>query len=76
MVQENMQRIGWVGVGRMGYPMAERLVRAGHEIEVWNRSAAVEFVGLANSFHLVGGLLLAALIPITLHIRRSPAFRD
>ncbi len=38
--------------------------------------AAVEFVGLENSFYLVGGALLATLIPITLHIRRSPAFRD
>ena len=37
---------------------------------------AIEFVGLANSFYLVGGALLATLIPITLHIRRSPAFRD
>ena len=36
---------------------------------------AIEFVGLANSFYLVGGALLATLIPITLHIRRSPAFR-
>ena len=37
---------------------------------------AIEFVGLANSFYLVGGALLATLIPITLHIRRSSAFRD
>ena len=27
-------------------------------------------------FAIHGGLLLAALIPVTLHIRRSPAFRD
>jgi len=33
-------RIGWIGMGRMGYPMAERLVDAGHDILVWNRTRA------------------------------------
>ena len=23
----NTQRIGWIGMGRMGYPMAERLLK-------------------------------------------------
>lgn len=32
--------IGWVGMGRMGYPMAERLVKAGHEVRIWNRTRA------------------------------------
>ena len=32
------QRIGWVGMGRMGYPMAERLVKAGYDVSVWNRT--------------------------------------
>jgi len=30
--------IGWVGMGRMGYPMAERLVKAGYDVRVWNRT--------------------------------------
>ncbi len=30
--------IGWVGMGRMGYPMAERLVDAGYDVRVWNRT--------------------------------------
>jgi 3-hydroxyisobutyrate dehydrogenase len=30
--------IGWIGMGRMGYPMAERLVKAGYEVKVWNRT--------------------------------------
>ncbi len=35
----NMGRpIGWVGMGRMGYPMAERLLKAGHDISVYNRT--------------------------------------
>ncbi|ROU00342.1 NAD(P)-dependent oxidoreductase [Histidinibacterium lentulum] len=32
--------IGWVGMGRMGYPMAERLVKAGYEVRIWNRTRA------------------------------------
>ena len=32
------QRLGWVGIGRMGYAMAERLAKAGCDITVWNRT--------------------------------------
>lgn len=34
------KKIGWVGLGRMGYPMAERLIAAGHDVHVWNRTRA------------------------------------
>jgi len=30
--------VGWVGMGRMGYPMAERLAKAGVNLSVWNRT--------------------------------------
>jgi len=30
--------IGWIGMGRMGYPMAERLVKAGYNVKAWNRT--------------------------------------
>lgn len=33
-------KIGWIGVGRMGAPMAARLLAAGHEVSVWNRTRA------------------------------------
>jgi 2-hydroxy-3-oxopropionate reductase len=33
-----MSRIGFIGLGIMGAPMAENLVRAGHEVTVFNRS--------------------------------------
>ena len=36
----NMQKIGWIGAGRMGLPMAERLLKAGHDVTVWNRTRA------------------------------------
>jgi 3-hydroxyisobutyrate dehydrogenase len=32
------QKLGWIGVGRMGYAMAERLARGGCDIAVWNRT--------------------------------------
>jgi 3-hydroxyisobutyrate dehydrogenase len=31
-------RIGWIGMGRMGYPMAELLIKAGHDVSIWNRT--------------------------------------
>ena len=34
------RKIGWIGVGRMGYPMAERLLNAGHQLSIWNRTRA------------------------------------
>jgi len=37
---DNTQRIGWIGMGRMGYPMAERLLKAGHDVSIWNRTRA------------------------------------
>jgi 3-hydroxyisobutyrate dehydrogenase len=36
----NTRRLGWIGIGRMGFPMAERLLKAGHAVEVWNRTRA------------------------------------
>jgi 3-hydroxyisobutyrate dehydrogenase len=32
-------KLGWIGAGRMGYAMAERLAKAGCDITVWNRTA-------------------------------------
>ena len=31
--------LGWIGTGRMGYAMAERLAKNGCELTVWNRTA-------------------------------------
>ncbi|MBW6507479.1 MAG: NAD(P)-dependent oxidoreductase [Rhodobacteraceae bacterium] len=36
----NKPVIGWIGLGRMGYPMAERLLNAGYDVRVWNRTRA------------------------------------
>jgi 3-hydroxyisobutyrate dehydrogenase len=34
----NDQKIGWIGMGRMGFPMAERLLKAGYDVSIWNRT--------------------------------------
>jgi len=31
-------KLGFLGLGRMGYPMARLLLRAGHTVAVWNRT--------------------------------------
>ena len=40
MATKNTQKIGWIGMGRMGFPMAERLIKAGHHVSIWNRTRA------------------------------------
>jgi 3-hydroxyisobutyrate dehydrogenase len=40
MATKNTQKIGWIGTGRMGFPMAERLIAAGHDVSVFNRTRA------------------------------------
>jgi 3-hydroxyisobutyrate dehydrogenase len=39
-MSKNTQKIGWIGTGRMGAAMAERLVKAGHDVSIWNRTRA------------------------------------
>ena len=31
-------KLGWIGIGRMGYAMAERLAKAGCDLTAWNRT--------------------------------------
>jgi len=33
-------RVGWIGLGRMGEAMAKKLIKAGHDVQVWNRTAS------------------------------------
>jgi 3-hydroxyisobutyrate dehydrogenase-like beta-hydroxyacid dehydrogenase len=35
-----MAKLGFLGLGIMGYPMARNLMRAGHEVAVWSNTAA------------------------------------
>lgn len=40
MSDMKQHKLGWIGIGRMGYAMAERLAKAGCDITVWNRTKA------------------------------------
>ena len=34
------KKIGWIGLGRMGEAMVTKLLKAGHAVHVWNRTAS------------------------------------
>jgi 3-hydroxyisobutyrate dehydrogenase-like beta-hydroxyacid dehydrogenase len=53
-------RIGWVGAGRMGRPMARRLVAAGHDVAVLGRSAAARTDLAGEGLRAVGDLAAVA----------------
>src|SRR3974377_1278243 len=36
--KDSGMRIGFIGLGNMGTPMALHLIAAGHELSVWNRT--------------------------------------
>ncbi len=38
MANMKQHKLGWIGIGRMGYAMAERLAKAWCDITVWNRT--------------------------------------
>jgi 3-hydroxyisobutyrate dehydrogenase len=46
--------IGWIGMGRMGYPMAERLLKAGNTVRIWNRTRAKAEPLAKLGGHIVG----------------------
>jgi 3-hydroxyisobutyrate dehydrogenase-like beta-hydroxyacid dehydrogenase len=37
--EPQLEKLGYLGLGMMGFPMARRLLNAGHKVAVWNRSA-------------------------------------
>ncbi len=40
MSEQSSVTVGWIGLGNMGSPLAGRLVRAGYDVAVWNRTTA------------------------------------
>jgi 3-hydroxyisobutyrate dehydrogenase len=51
--KDNKPKIGWIGAGRMGIPMAERLIKAGYDVSIWNRTRAK-----AEPLQKIGGKLV------------------
>ncbi len=40
-----LMKIAFLGMGIMGRPMAANLVKAGHDVTIWNRTAPAELPG-------------------------------
>lgn len=40
MSEMSKHKLGWIGIGRMGYAMAQLLAKAGCDLSVWNRTRA------------------------------------
>jgi 3-hydroxyisobutyrate dehydrogenase-like beta-hydroxyacid dehydrogenase len=36
---QNAEKLGYLGLGMMGFPMSRRLIAAGYDVTVWNRSS-------------------------------------
>src|SRR5258708_32297853 len=36
---QQAEKLGYLGLGMMGFPMTQRLLNAGYDITVWNRSS-------------------------------------
>jgi 3-hydroxyisobutyrate dehydrogenase len=49
-------RVGWIGIGRMGYAMAERLANAGADLTVWNRTRSKAEPLVSRGAKLAGSL--------------------
>src|SRR6476646_1904568 len=52
-------KLGWIGIGRMGYAMAERLAKGGADLTVWNRTRAK-----AEPLAAVGAKIADALVDL------------
>jgi 3-hydroxyisobutyrate dehydrogenase len=37
---QKAEKLGYLGLGMMGFPMSRRLINAGYDVTVWNRSTA------------------------------------
>src|SRR5262245_41217173 len=38
MIMAGKHHVGWIGLGRMGEPMAAYLIKAGNQVSIWNRT--------------------------------------
>lgn len=52
-----LQTIGWVGLGRMGLPMAQRLRQAGHPLHVWARNPEQTLILRKQGAHIATDLM-------------------
>jgi 3-hydroxyisobutyrate dehydrogenase len=53
--QQQAEKLGYLGLGLMGLPMSRRLLDAGHDLTVWNRSAGKAAPLVEAGARLAGG---------------------
>jgi len=53
MADLKQHKLGWIGIGHMGYAMAERLAHAGCDLAVWNCTRAKAEPLAASGAHVV-----------------------
>lgn len=79
-----MAKIAFLGIGKMGLPMAQHLVDAGHDVAVWNRSRnkadAVKGARVADSpaFAVTGAEIIISILSngiATKSVQDDPALR-
>lgn len=69
--------VGWIGTGRMGFAMAERLARAGYRTAVWNRTRAKAEPLAASGARIVDKVAdLAGTDVVFTMVARSQDFRE
>lgn len=73
-----MARIGFIGLGLMGVPMARRLLQAGHSLTVWNRSSEKSRILLADGAVVASSIadLVVDVDIIMLCVSNADAVRD
>ena len=58
----SQHKIGWIGTGRMGFAMAQRLLKGGADVAVWNRTKS-KAEPLATGFAAVRAGIVMFTIP-------------
>jgi 3-hydroxyisobutyrate dehydrogenase len=53
--RQQTEKLGYLGLGLMGLPMAGRLLKAGHEVTIWNRSVEKATPLVQGGARLAGG---------------------
>jgi 3-hydroxyisobutyrate dehydrogenase-like beta-hydroxyacid dehydrogenase len=72
-IESTSRSIGWIGTGRMGSAMAARLVDAGHDVTLWNRTRA-KTDGLARrGAHVVDTMAAVAAADVVFIMVATPS---
>jgi 3-hydroxyisobutyrate dehydrogenase len=74
----NTDKIGWIGLGNMGIPMSQQLIKAGYPVTVYNRSKAKEeaLKSMGAAVASSPGLIMQQADVIIIMVSDDTAIRD